>query len=78
MKHVGAITGRELRSLFVSPVAYATLALFAFLAGFFFFYSVLSFTGQIAEAQQGLPSRCRNSSSPVSAFKAYRTPDLVT
>ncbi len=52
MKHVGAIAGRELRSLFVSPVAYATLALFALLAGFFFFLSVLGFSGQIAEAQQ--------------------------
>ena len=52
MRHVTAIAGRELRSLFVSPVAYATLALFALLAGFFFFVSVLGFSGQIAEAQQ--------------------------
>jgi ABC-2 type transport system permease protein len=49
---VGAIAGRELRSFFVSPVAYVTLTLFAVLAGFFFLASVLSFDRQIAEAQQ--------------------------
>jgi ABC-2 type transport system permease protein len=52
VKHVAAIAGRDLRSLFVSPVAYATLALFSLLGGFFFFLSVLGFSGQIAELQQ--------------------------
>ncbi len=36
MKHVASVAGRELRSLFVSPVAYAVLSLFAVLAGLFF------------------------------------------
>ncbi len=52
MRHVGAIAGRELRSMFVSPVAYAILTLFAIVAGFFFLASVLGFDAQVAEAQQ--------------------------
>ena len=52
MRHVGAIAGRELRSLFVSPVAYAVLALFSVLAGFFFLTAVLGFDAQVAEATQ--------------------------
>jgi len=52
MRHVGAIAGRELKSLFVSPVAYAVLTLFAVLAGFFFLASVLSFDSNVAQAQQ--------------------------
>lgn len=51
MRHVTSIAGRELASLFVSPVAYVTLTLFALLAGFFFLAGVLSFDHQIAEAQ---------------------------
>ncbi len=52
MKHVGAIAGRELRSLFLSPVAYVTLTLFAVLSGFFFFQTVLALEAQIVQAQQ--------------------------
>jgi len=52
MRHVGAIAGRELKSFFVSPVAYAVLTLFAVLAGFFFLASVLSFDANVAQAQQ--------------------------
>jgi ABC-2 type transport system permease protein len=52
MRHVGAIAGRELKSYFVSPVAYAVLTLFAVLAGFFFLASVLSFDANVAQAQQ--------------------------
>lgn len=52
MRHVGAIAGRELRSFFVSPVAYAVLTLFAVLAGFFFLASVLSFQTNVEQAQQ--------------------------
>ena len=36
MRHTLAIAGRELRSYFVSPVAYAVLSLWAVIAGFFF------------------------------------------
>ena len=32
MKHVTSVAGRELRGLFVSPVAYVVLSLFAVLA----------------------------------------------
>jgi ABC-2 type transport system permease protein len=52
MRHVGAIAGRELKSLFVSPVAYVVLTLFAVLAGFFFLASVLAFDSNVAQAQQ--------------------------
>lgn len=52
MKHVGAIAGRELRSLFVSPVAYAVLTLFVVLAGFFFLLSVQGFREAITYYQQ--------------------------
>jgi len=52
MRHVGAIASREVRSLFVSPVAYAVLALFAVLGGFFFLASVLSFDSNLAQARQ--------------------------
>ena len=52
MKHVGTIAGRELKSLFVSPVAYVVLTLFAVLAGFFFLSSVLQFSEVLIRNQQ--------------------------
>jgi ABC-2 type transport system permease protein len=52
MKHVGTIASRELRSLFVSPVAYAVLTLFVLLAGFFFLSSLLQFEEYILRMQQ--------------------------
>lgn len=51
MKHVGAIAGRELTSLFVSPVAYTVLTLFAVLAGFFFLSNVLQFDAYVQRMQ---------------------------
>ena len=48
MKHLPAIAGRELRSYFVSPVAYAVLTLWAVIAGFFFVADV----GFYAQMQQ--------------------------
>ena len=51
VKHVGAIAGRELNSLFVSPVAYAVLTLFAVLAGFFFLSGVLQFHEYVIRLQ---------------------------
>jgi ABC-2 type transport system permease protein len=52
VRHVGAIAGRELRSMFVSPVAYVVLVLFSVIGGFLFFTSVLAFDAQIVEVTQ--------------------------
>lgn len=52
MRHVGSIAGRELRSLFVSPVAYCVLALFAVLAGLFFVVHVRNFDEWVVRYQQ--------------------------
>jgi len=52
VKHTTVIAGRELRSYFVSPVAYAVLTLFAVIGGFFFLASVLSFESELANINQ--------------------------
>ena len=52
MSHVLAIAGRELRSFFVSPVAYVVLTLWAVMAGTFFMSSVVSFQLMIEQATQ--------------------------
>ncbi len=52
MRHVGTIAGRELRDLFVSPVAYVVLTVWAVLAGTFFLSSLISFDQQLAQASQ--------------------------
>ena len=52
MKHVVSVAGRELRGLFVSPVAYGVLSLFAVLAGFFFILGVAWFADLVMRAQQ--------------------------
>jgi ABC-2 type transport system permease protein len=52
VKHVTTVASRELRSLFVSPVAYGVLSLFAVLAGFFFLLSVGWFSTQLLQLQQ--------------------------
>jgi ABC-2 type transport system permease protein len=51
VRHVGAIAGRELKSLFISPVAYAVLVLYSVLAGFFFLSGVLQFQEFVIRAQ---------------------------
>jgi ABC-2 type transport system permease protein len=51
VRHVFAIAGRELKSLFASPVAYAVLTLFAVLAGFFFLTGVLQFQEYVIRMQ---------------------------
>ena len=48
MANILAIFKKELRSYFVSPVAYAVLTIFAFIAGYFFWritaiYQIQSF-----------------------------------
>ncbi len=52
MNHVFAIAGREIGSLFVSPVAYVVLTLWSVLAGTFFLSSLIGFDTQIAQASQ--------------------------
>ncbi len=52
MRHVAAIAGREIGSLFVSPVAYVVLTLWSVLAGTFFLSSLLSFAEGLEFAQQ--------------------------
>lgn len=52
MRHVTSIASRDLRSLFVSPVAYGVLSLFALLAGMFFILNVADFQQEIFRAQQ--------------------------
>ncbi len=52
MRHVIAIAGRELGSLFVSPVAYVVLTLWSVLAGTFFLSSLIGFDQQLAQASQ--------------------------
>jgi ABC-2 type transport system permease protein len=52
MRHVLSVAGRELRSLFVSPVAYGVLALFAALAGLFFVLGVAVFDAQVRQLMQ--------------------------
>ena len=51
MKCIPAIAGRELRSLFVSPIAYVILVLFAALAGFFFLAQVSTFQRVVIQLQ---------------------------
>ena len=52
MRHALAIAGRELGSLFVSPVAYVVLTLWSVLAGTFFLSSLVSFAENVDFAQQ--------------------------
>jgi len=52
MKRTVTIASRELRSLFVSPVAYVILTLYSVLGGFFFLSSVLAFDREVLSAQQ--------------------------
>jgi ABC-2 type transport system permease protein len=51
MRHALAIAGRELRSLFSTPVAYAVLAFYLVLAGYFFFIGLGVFLQQIQQIQ---------------------------
>ncbi len=52
MKHLGTIASREIRSLFVSPVAYVVLTLWAVLAGFFFLSNLIAFHTELVRMQQ--------------------------
>ena len=52
MRHVTSVAGRELRSLFVSPVAYGVLSLFSVLAGIFFILDLAWFEQVLLRYQQ--------------------------
>jgi ABC-2 type transport system permease protein len=52
VKHVASVAGRELRSLFVSPVAYCVLSFFAIIAGFLFVAHVRAFDEWVMRYQQ--------------------------
>jgi ABC-2 type transport system permease protein len=52
VRHVTTVAGRELRGLFVSPVAYGVLSLFSILGGFFFILYVADFSEWIFRLQQ--------------------------
>jgi ABC-2 type transport system permease protein len=49
---VASVAGRELRGLFVAPVAYGVLALFSILAGIFFVVTTAAFSDWIFRLQQ--------------------------
>jgi len=52
MKHVTTIAARDFKSLFVSPVAYVVLTLWAVISGTFFLASLLGFNERLMRAQQ--------------------------
>ena len=52
MRHTPTVAWRELRSLFVSPVAYGVLSLFAVLAGLYFALGVAAFNAWVTQLQQ--------------------------
>jgi len=52
VRHVATIAARELRSLFVSPVAYIVLTLWSVVAGTFFLASVRDFAMTLDQLQQ--------------------------
>jgi ABC-2 type transport system permease protein len=60
VRHVIAIARRELRSYFVSPIAYAALATFALLSGFFFSNMVTYYVRQASLADRQMQSAGRS------------------
>jgi ABC-2 type transport system permease protein len=52
VRHIPTVAGRELRALFVSPVAYGVLSLFAVLAGLFFVLGVAAFDAWVRQLSQ--------------------------
>ena len=52
MTHALTIASRELRSLFVSPVAYVVLTLWSVIAGTFFLASLIGFQERLIQLQQ--------------------------
>lgn len=54
MRHILAIAKRELRSYFVSPIAYVVLTIFGILSGFFFSNMVTTYVRQASLADRQL------------------------
>src|SRR5688500_7731960 len=54
MRHILAIAKRELRSYFVSPIAYVALTMFGVLSGFFFSNMTTTFVRQASLADRQL------------------------
>ena len=52
MRHIPTVAGRELRALFVSPVAYVVLSLFSVLGGLFFVLGVAGFNAWVLQLEQ--------------------------
>jgi ABC-2 type transport system permease protein len=52
VRHVASVAGRELSSLFVSPIAYGVLSLFSVLAGMFFILDMGWFEQGLFQLQQ--------------------------
>jgi ABC-2 type transport system permease protein len=52
VRHTGTIAARELRSLFVSPVAYIVLTLWSVIAGTFFLANLLGFQERLIQLTQ--------------------------
>ena len=51
MRHIPAIAGRELRSIFATPVAFVILSVYVIFAGFIFFASLGLFLTQLQQIQ---------------------------
>ncbi len=51
MRHVGAIAGRELRSMFATPVAYVMFSVSLVFSGFAFFLSLTGFVSALQQIQ---------------------------
>lgn len=51
MRHVGAIAGRELRSIFSTPVAYVMFSVYLVFSGFAFFLSLTGFLSALQQIQ---------------------------
>ena len=51
MRHIPAIAGREIRSIFATPVAYVIFSAYAVFAGFIFFASLGLFLTQLQQIQ---------------------------
>jgi len=52
VRHIGNVAGRELRGLFVSPIAYGVLSLFSILGGVFFILYLAEFSEWVFRLQQ--------------------------